>query len=724
MPGDQVFPSVSLKPNGGYIVWEDNTIDGNGRGIAALRLDNNFSPRYGAFRINQTTVGDQEKPQVAAFDNGGAAIVWQGRSQSIPNIYARLLNASGTFTGTNDIRVNSATNSDQAEPALTVMANGNVFIVWSSRSSSASNSFMQDIRAQILTTNGTMVGTNFYINGTNLAAPTELYNQRSPAVATLANGNIVVAWVSENQGVPGYQYSLGTNWIHIYARLYNPAGVSLGPEFRVNTALYTLCANPAVAGTSDGGFTVVWSQRLTTQSLESWDVYGRGYAADGTASAAARRINSYTPGDQFGPKISAAGASQMVVWTSLGQDGSREGVFGKVFIPNLSGGQELRNAPVLLFDDLKDVPSLLTKLINGSDRLSQFLWSRFSAAGKQLLTDPASDLAQQQSALVVELNTLVQGPSLYDADRFAGVNLFLETKFLLEQNPQGDDLVRLNRFLLQDAYRDEIRPLRSSVNTTTISRQVHPTIASDGAGRFLVAWSSYGADNGFDLYAQRYSSDQAVPQPSAPFVSALNQYSLGVTWPPLSGFPLSYYEVYQDGSGTPTGTTTNNMWVANGLAPGSTHWFQWAFVLVGGQRSPLSAPATNQTWGIDANGKLGTPDGLPDDWQRLYFGSKTGDWDGPNVDSDGDGASNWQEFLAGTNPRDPNSVLKMKLAHSPQGQRLGWNTVAGAVYQVQVSANFETWSNIGPPRLAAGATDSMLLPAAEGRSYYRVARVQ
>src|SRR5205823_36807 len=128
----------------------------------------------------------------------------------------------------------------------------------SSWNSSTTNDLMQDIRAQIVTTNGTLVGTNFYINGANSNAPTQLYNQRSPAAATLANGNIAVVWVSENQGVT----SSLTNWIHIYARLYNPNGAPLGPEFRVNIDIGSMCANPSVCATPGGGFTVVWSQKL------------------------------------------------------------------------------------------------------------------------------------------------------------------------------------------------------------------------------------------------------------------------------------------------------------------------------------------------------------------------------------------------------------------------------------------------------------------------------
>ena len=42
--------------------------------------------------------------------------------------------------------------------------------------------------------------------------------------------------------------------------------------------------------------------------------------------------------------------------------------------------------------------------------------------------------------------------------------------------------------------------------------------------------------------------------------------------------------------------------------------------------------------------------GLPDGWETSYFGAVGQD---PNADPDHDGRSNWQEFLAGTNPLNP-----------------------------------------------------------------------
>lgn len=81
---------------------------------------------------------------------------------------------------------------------------------------------------------------------------------------------------------------------------------------------------------------------------------------------------------------------------------------------------------------------------------------------------------------------------------------------------------------------------------------------------------------------------------------------------------------------------------------------------------------------------LQTPSITSDEWKIHFFGSLASALAGDNVDADGDGAPNWQEYLAGTDPTDAQSVFKFSGAsvvtngvHKPA---LNWLTAPGKTY--------------------------------------------
>ena len=80
-------------------------------------------------------------------------------------------------------------------------------------------------------------------------------------------------------------------------------------------------------------------------------------------------------------------------------------------------------------------------------------------------------------------------------------------------------------------------------------------------------------------------------------------------------------------------------------------------------------------------------DGIPDTWRLLYFGTVSNALSAANADADGDGASNWQEFIAGTNPMDATSVFQVQpTAVVPGGGFiLQWPSVVNKVYSIQCS---------------------------------------
>jgi len=68
-----------------------------------------------------------------------------------------------------------------------------------------------------------------------------------------------------------------------------------------------------------------------------------------------------------------------------------------------------------------------------------------------------------------------------------------------------------------------------------------------------------------------------------------------------------------------------------------------------------SERVTNDVSGLLIRGDT-DGDGLPNDWEQQYFNSTT--IASPTADSDGDGQSNYAEFVTGTNPLDPNDHLR------------------------------------------------------------------
>jgi hypothetical protein len=83
-------------------------------------------------------------------------------------------------------------------------------------------------------------------------------------------------------------------------------------------------------------------------------------------------------------------------------------------------------------------------------------------------------------------------------------------------------------------------------------------------------------------------------------------------------------------------------------------------------------------------------DGIPDSWRLRYFGTVYNLLSQAKADADGDGANNWQEYVAGTDPTDPSSVLKASSDQAAATQKqdcvVHWPSVAGKTYVIQRSA--------------------------------------
>lgn len=109
--------------------------------------------------------------------------------------------------------------------------------------------------------------------------------------------------------------------------------------------------------------------------------------------------------------------------------------------------------PVLLSaEEIVNPSGLAQQLAEGKTEAAQAVWTRFAPEAKQVLTNAQTPLPTLRITLAEQLNAVLQGPSLYDPQRLAGVALSAETRKLLGARPlPSSHRIRLNRLLLEDA---------------------------------------------------------------------------------------------------------------------------------------------------------------------------------------------------------------------------------------------------------------------------------
>ncbi len=124
------------------------------------------------------------------------------------------------------------------------------------------------------------------------------------------------------------------------------------------------------------------------------------------------------------------------------------------------GGGRRNNAPgSFSFGDITNLVSLAQKLEANSDPVSSFVSRQLTPSERKALADyrgPGSKAYILRTNLAGALNRIVKGQGIYDAALFKGVTLRESTVSQRDEKPDGDDLARLNRALLEDAFPGEL----------------------------------------------------------------------------------------------------------------------------------------------------------------------------------------------------------------------------------------------------------------------------
>lgn len=92
-------------------------------------------------------------------------------------------------------------------------------------------------------------------------------------------------------------------------------------------------------------------------------------------------------------------------------------------------------------------------------------------------------------------------------------------------------------------------------------------------------------------------------------------------------------------------------------------------------------------------------DGIPDAWELIHAGNLA--TFGANTDFDHDGSTDLEEYLAGTDPNDPNDhlqIFEFSVNNEKGAIRLSWTTQPSRQYQIQMRPRFgggSIWTDSG-----------------------------
>jgi Ca2+-binding RTX toxin-like protein len=283
--GDQNIPRMTATDNGFVIVWTDTTdieyrrFDTNGialdsddgpplilpgtqlnlapaplgSGFAIAYQDNSTGTqdiRVQPFLANGQPTGvisvagsadDETDPAIAELADGRFVVAWQ--NSTTERIQVRGFNAGGAeaFAAVN---VSGVADTQVSQASITALDNGAFVVAWTN-----GNPIFPDtdgsssVRARIVTSNGTLIGSEFTINTLTDG------NQTNLCFAALPDGGFVAVYQSNE---------------HIRGQVFDAYGAREGDEFLVNTSTDAHQSSPSVAALADGRFVVTWFDDSTS----------------------------------------------------------------------------------------------------------------------------------------------------------------------------------------------------------------------------------------------------------------------------------------------------------------------------------------------------------------------------------------------------------------------------------------------------------------------------
>ncbi|KAJ6244409.1 dystroglycan-related [Anaeramoeba flamelloides] len=151
-------PDVSISPimDSIVIVYEDQTIDGDGYGIGCTMMYSNWNIQKTSFVINTETALDQLYPRVLHFPNGKFLVTWMSANDN--EIHGRVMLSDGQ-PSTDEFPI-SENNGDCSYSEIAMYDDGTAIVVW--------NVDGNILRGRFVESDGTVVGSELTLRTSNV----------------------------------------------------------------------------------------------------------------------------------------------------------------------------------------------------------------------------------------------------------------------------------------------------------------------------------------------------------------------------------------------------------------------------------------------------------------------------------------------------------------------------------------------------------------------------
>ncbi len=381
-----------------------------------------------------------------------------------------------------EFQLNTYTTGAQANASVSFSEDGGFVAVWESEGSSGSDDSGSSIQGRLFGPDGSPISADFQVNTVTAGS------QTSPAVAMNSKGEFFVAWA-----YPRDDFST------IQGQGFDSNGNPIGNELQIDSgAPYYWANEPSVASGPDGGFVVVW--RSYESDLDSNFVRAQLIDADFQPVG-----DGFSVSSGVHPAVAVGGSGDfLVVWRVASCDcwPPPLGLRGQSYASDGSPlGEEFFISP----------HGRLPAVDFGSDDRFVVVWESWDSIGTDV--DGSSVQGALFSSTGEPIGSAFQVNSLTTGNQGSpSVAVDHDNGFVVAW--QGDSSYGTDTDSTSVQGRrfgpggDPEGP-EFQVNTSTGGPQVAPVIASQGAGRLLVVWSSEdsaGDDNSStSIQGQRFS---------------------------------------------------------------------------------------------------------------------------------------------------------------------------------------------------------------------------